>query len=70
MTWKKFKKTKLDPVEREFLLQTWQECHYNLAAAARLLGITRVGLTKKFTRLGIVRPDGENQNAHPPVSAV
>lgn len=64
MTWDQFKTSQLDALERAFLLQTWQECAYNQAAAARRLGITRVGLIKKFARLGIVRPDGENSTTH------
>lgn len=42
--------------EREAILGTLPRHGWNVSAAARDLGITRVGLTRKMKRLGIMRP--------------
>ena len=43
--------------ERRLVLATVRRCDWNVSAAARDLGVSRVGLTKKLKRLGIERPD-------------
>jgi DNA-binding NtrC family response regulator len=43
--------------ERRLILATVRRCDWNVSAAARDLGVSRVGLTKKLKRLGIERPD-------------
>jgi len=43
--------------ERRLVLATVRRCDWNVSAAARNLGVSRVGLTKKLKRLGIERPD-------------
>ncbi|HEX6198934.1 MAG TPA: helix-turn-helix domain-containing protein, partial [Thermoanaerobaculia bacterium] len=43
--------------ERRLILATVRRCDWNVSAAARDLGVSRVGLTKKLKTLGIERPD-------------
>jgi DNA-binding NtrC family response regulator len=42
--------------ERRMILATLRHHGWNVSAAARDLGFSRVGLTKKMKRLGIERP--------------
>ena len=42
--------------ERQLILRTLGQWRWNVSAAARELGISRVGLTRKLKRLGIRRP--------------
>ncbi len=42
--------------ERRMILATLKRHDWNVSAAARELGFSRVGLTKKIKRLGIERP--------------
>lgn len=42
--------------ERQLIARTLRRRHWNVSAAARELGISRVGLTRKLKRLGILRP--------------
>jgi len=42
--------------ERSVIMQTLKRRRWNVSAAARELGISRVGLTRKLKRLGIQRP--------------
>ncbi|MFP3940640.1 MAG: sigma-54 interaction domain-containing protein [Thermoanaerobaculia bacterium] len=46
--------------ERRVILATLRRHGWNVSAAARELGFSRVGLTKKLKRLGIERPGGES----------
>ncbi len=45
--------------ERSVILQSLKRHRWNVSAVARELGISRVGLTRKLKRLGIVRPGHE-----------
>ena len=42
--------------ERRLIAKTLERCGWNVSAAARELGISRVGLTRKLKRLGLRRP--------------
>ena len=50
--------------EREVIVETLQQVGWNVTAAARVLGISRVGLTRKLKALGIRRP-GRSPAARP-----
>jgi DNA-binding NtrC family response regulator len=44
-------------VEKRIMVEALERTAWNVTAAARELGISRVGLTKKMKRLGVERPD-------------
>lgn len=44
--------------ERQVVIQALEQTGWNVTRAARILGISRVGLSKKIKRLGLKRPGG------------
>lgn len=44
-------------VERRIMIESLERNGWNVSAASRELGLSRVGLTKKMKRLGVERPD-------------
>jgi transcriptional regulator with GAF, ATPase, and Fis domain len=50
--------------ERRLILEVLADTGWNVAAAARELRLSRVGLTKMLKRLGVARP--ESSGSPPP----